>query len=64
MARIVDNTGASLTTGLTVKTLLNMRSKGTGPPSFKRNGRVVYRVSELKQWMADREAATLRGGIA
>ena len=62
MTQIVDNTGASLTTGLSVKTLLNMRCKGTGPPSFKRNGRVVYRLTDLKQWMADREAATLRGG--
>ncbi|WP_435405697.1 helix-turn-helix transcriptional regulator [Mycolicibacterium parafortuitum] len=64
MARIIDNAQASLLTGLSVGTLANMRSKGTGPPSFKRNGRVVYRVAEVKQWIADREAATMRGGGA
>lgn len=64
MTKTVDNQGASELTGLTIGTLTVMRSKGTGPKSFKRNGRVQYDVNQLLQWMADREAATLRGGMA
>lgn len=62
MNQIVYTDGAELITGYAASTQRNMRSKGTGPTSFIHNGRIAYRLPQLKKWMTDREAATLRGG--
>ena len=49
-------------TGATPGTLRYWRANGEGPPSFKMGRRVVYRRSEVEKWIAEQEAATLRGG--
>lgn len=49
-------------TGATPGTLRYWRSVGDGPPSFKIGRRVVYRRAEVERWIAEQEAATLRGG--
>ncbi|MCT7291999.1 helix-turn-helix domain-containing protein [Rhodococcus sp. PAE-6] len=45
-------------------TLRYWRHIGRGPASFKLGRRVVYRRSEVERWMAEQEAATIRGGAA
>ncbi len=42
----------SLITGLSVQTLYNLRSQGTGPKSFSLRGRVRYEESDLEEWIA------------
>ena len=37
--------------GHSPKTLAQWRSKGTGPRSVKRGGRVFYRLDDLKRWI-------------
>lgn len=39
---------------ISVKTLANWRSAGTGPPYTKINGRIVYPLNELEVWEAAR----------
>ena len=53
---------ASSLLGIAEGTLRYWRSIGEGPPSFKLGRRVVYRRSEIESWLAETEAATLRGG--
>lgn len=51
--------------GINAGTLRFWRSCGDrGPASFTlgRNGRVVYRRSEVERWLAEQEQATRRGG--
>lgn len=37
--------------GLSVKTLANLRSEGSGPPFTKVGGKVIYRTRDLKDWI-------------
>ncbi|MGE0219662.1 helix-turn-helix transcriptional regulator [Mycolicibacterium sp.] len=50
--------------GIKAGTLRFWRSTDQGPPSFTlgRNGRVVYRRSEVERWIAEQEQSTRRGG--
>jgi predicted DNA-binding transcriptional regulator AlpA len=49
--------------GINYGTLRSWRSANVGPPSFTLGprGRVVYRRSDIEQWLADIEKATRRG---
>jgi predicted DNA-binding transcriptional regulator AlpA len=38
-------------TGISVKTLEGMRGTRTGPPYYKPNGRVRYRLTDVREWM-------------
>ena len=58
---VVDIEGASKITFLPVSTLRHYRWKNAGPPSFVVSRRLLYRVSELREWMAKQELATKRG---
>jgi prophage regulatory protein len=51
-------------TGAAEGTIRYWDSIGTGAPSFKLNGRRVWRRSSVLAWIADQEAATARGGAA
>lgn len=48
--------------GFSPNTLRAWRHQNRGPASFIRNGRVVYRRDDLLNWLAHRDATTLRGG--
>lgn len=37
--------------GLSVKTLANLRSEGSGPPFTKVRGKVIYRTRDLEDWI-------------
>lgn len=45
-------------------TLRYWRYMGRGPASFLLGRKVFYRRSECERWIAEQEAATLRGGVA
>lgn len=51
-------------TGIPEGTLRYFRSAGIGPASFRLEGRVRYRRSDVEAWIADQEAATRRGGVS
>ena len=51
-------------TGIPEGTLRYFRSVGIGPASFRLQGRVRYRRIHVEAWIAEQEAATLRGGVA
>jgi len=53
-------------TGISEGTLRFWRHKGDrGPASFALGGkRIVYRRSEVERWIAEQEAASIRGGVA
>ena len=51
-------------TGIPEGTLRYFRSSGIGPASFRLQGRVRYRRVQVEAWIAEQEAATLRGGVA
>jgi predicted DNA-binding transcriptional regulator AlpA len=55
--RILVILDASEMTRIAVQTLRRMRMEGSGPPSFKLGGKVVYRESAVRQWIAEQEAA-------
>lgn len=55
---------ASSFLGIPEATLRYWRMSGTGPASFKLGRKVVYRREELVRWIAEQEAATMRGGQA
>lgn len=38
-------------TGISVKTLEGMRAVRNGPPYYKPNGRVRYRLTDVREWM-------------
>lgn len=59
---IIDTATVSAMTGLPKPTLRYYRHKDEGPASFTLGRRVVYRRSEVERWIAEREAATRRGG--
>ena len=51
-------------TGIPEGTLRYFRSAEIGPASFRLQGRVRYRRIQVEAWIAEQEAATLRGGVA
>lgn len=48
--------------GVERDTLWSWRHREEGPESFKIGDKVVYRESLLLAWIAEREAATRKGG--
>lgn len=40
-----------------VKTLYNWRAKGVGPRGIRVGRKVLYRVSEVRRWLAEKEQA-------
>ena len=48
---VVDTSGASLETGLSIATLEKLRVYGGGPAYMKLGKAVRYRVSDLEDWM-------------
>lgn len=60
--QMVGTAQVSAMTGIPQATLRYWRHMGTGPASFCLGRRVVYRVSEINRWVAEREAETRRGG--
>jgi prophage regulatory protein len=54
--RLLHFAEVSEITGMTVDTLRYLRHAGEGPPSFRLGRRVVFRESELHQWIADQAA--------
>ncbi|NOQ60690.1 helix-turn-helix domain-containing protein [Mycolicibacterium fortuitum] len=59
---IIDTQVVEGITGIPKGTLRYFRSTNQGPASFTLGRRVVYRRSEVERWIAEREAATRRGG--
>jgi len=53
-ALTVDTEGASRHIGLAVSTLEKLRVSGGGPRYCKLNRKVVYRVSDLEEYLAER----------
>jgi DNA-binding transcriptional MerR regulator len=49
-------------TGVPQGTLRYFRSAGIGPASFRLEGRVRYRRTDVEEWIAQQETATRRGG--
>ena len=47
----VNTEDAAAFVGLSVKTLANMRSDGTGPKYLKVGSKVLYRVRDLETWI-------------
>ncbi|WP_370645824.1 helix-turn-helix transcriptional regulator [Corynebacterium sp. ACRQP] len=47
----VNTEDAASFVGLSVKTLANMRSDGTGPKYLKVGSKVLYRVRDLENWI-------------
>ncbi|WP_431233552.1 helix-turn-helix transcriptional regulator [Mycolicibacterium psychrotolerans] len=50
--------------GIPVGTLRYYRSTGKGPASFRLEGRVRYRRTDVQGWITDQERATRRGGAS
>ena len=50
-AYAMSTADAAAFVGLSVKTLANMRSDGTGPKYLKVGSKVLYRVSDLEDWI-------------
>lgn len=53
---LIQAPGVSALTGAPVGTVRYWDSVGTGPKSFRLNGRRVWRTSVVLQWIADQEA--------
>ena len=49
--------------GIPVGTLRYFRSTGKGPASFRLEGRIRYRRSDVREWVVEQERATRRGGV-
>ena len=60
----VDTATAARLVGLAPATLRRRRTANKPPRSFKVAGRVLYRVGELRQWLAEQEQRTVRGDWA
>lgn len=51
--------------GLTIKAVYQQRWLGTGPVSYRRNGRIVFRRSDIDAYHERQRLRTLRGeGVA
>ena len=55
---------ASIYTAILVSTLRYWRHNGTGPVSYSIGARVYHDAADLDAWIADKKAATLRGGTS
>lgn len=53
---LIQAPGVAALTGAPVGTVRYWDSVGTGPKSFRLNGRRVWRTSVVLQWIADQEA--------
>ncbi|BBY33376.1 DNA-binding protein [Mycolicibacter minnesotensis] len=62
MAEYMSTAAVAEATGINVNTLRYWRSTNQGPPSFSLGRKVVYRRSELENWIAEQEQVTKRGG--
>lgn len=51
MRKILTIQETSTATGLAVKTLYNLRSRGEGPKSFSLRGRVRYYEDDVNGWI-------------
>lgn len=47
--------------GLTIKAVYQQRWLGTGPMSHKRNGRIMFRRSDIDAYLGRQQVRTLRG---
>lgn len=47
--------------GIGLKLVYSRRWLGIGPRSFKRNNRIVFRRSEIDEWLLNEERRTTRG---
>ncbi len=54
----VDKVGASKILGCAPRTLDNWRSQGRGPRYVRVGRRIVYRLSDLREWMEERTVET------
>ena len=59
----VDSLDLEKLTGTKASTWRYWASIGTGPASFKLGRRRVWKKSTVLEWLAEQEAATVRGGI-
>lgn len=64
MTRLLSVAEVAERTSIKVSTFYTWRAMGTGPRSFKLNGRVVYDEAELNRWLEAQAAETSRGGSA
>jgi predicted DNA-binding transcriptional regulator AlpA len=55
--RILRLPEAAQMIALAEQTMYALRARGEGPPSFKIGGRVVYRESAVREWLAEQEQA-------
>lgn len=60
-AEVVDEHGASAIVGLSAATLRTLRTRGGSPPFAKVGRRVVYRVADLRAWIAARIRTSTAG---
>ena len=51
MDHVLNDVGAAAFLGLAVQTLRGARSHREGPPYIKLGGRVVYKVSDLEEYL-------------
>ena len=51
MDQVLNDVGAAAFLGLAVQSLRNVRSHGKGPPYIKLGRRVVYKVSDLEEYL-------------
>ncbi|MCD2153438.1 helix-turn-helix domain-containing protein [Rhodococcus cerastii] len=65
LAEILTTAQVEEMTGIPAGTLRYWRATNQGPASFALTAKkIVYRRSELEKWIATREAASTRGGVA
>jgi predicted DNA-binding transcriptional regulator AlpA len=55
-AKVVTTVEAARLVGLSMSTLAKLRLNGNGPLYIKLGRRVVYRVTDLDQWLQSRTA--------
>jgi predicted DNA-binding transcriptional regulator AlpA len=63
-SELVGSTDLEKLTGTKASTWRYWASIGTGPASFKLGRRRVWRKSVALAWLAEQEAATVRGWVA
>ena len=51
MNHVLNDVGAAAFLGLAVQSLRNARSRREGPPYIKMGRRIVYRVSDLEEYL-------------
>lgn len=48
-----------LFSGLSVKSLANLRSAGVGPKYYRRGRRIFYKVSDVRDWLTQNPVVTI-----